>query len=178
MNTVARSVWKRAEHNRGGRPRGDAPNVSTNPAVAVVLVLASTAAALLFCEIGIRLLRAARSSAIAGIGDRLLDAGDAMRYVWKLPAAPGTDRRWFLEDPPALPNRTQVSPQRFARYQDFERRGIFTFQADYLWNRYFVESQRCGPDSFFQPWSRELKSAKRRELVSGFAAMMYLVSGG
>ena len=75
-----------------------------------------------------------------------------MRYISKLPTAPGTDRRWFLEDPPPLPNRTTVDPQRRDRYRDFERRGIFIPQADYLWNRFYAESQRCAPDSVFQKY--------------------------
>ena len=58
-------------------------------------------------------------------------------------AAPGTYRKWFTEDPPPLPTRSRVDPQRLARHQDYERRGLPAFEADYVWNRYFLESQRC-----------------------------------
>jgi hypothetical protein len=152
MSTTAPS-----EDQQDVRSRPGAPRPQTSPASAFLLVLASTVFSLLLCEIGLRLFTAygasdARFTAVAGKADKPFDAGDAMRYVWRLPAAPGTDRRWFLEDPLPLPNRSQVSPQRLERYQDFERRGIFTFQADYLWNRYFVESQRCAPNSFFESY--------------------------
>ena len=131
--------------------------MQTSPAWTVLLVLTSTVFSLLLCEIGLRLFKSygagsARGPAIAGRADKPLDAGDAMRYILKLPTAPGTDRRWFLEDPAPLQHRLQVSPQRLERYKDFERRGIYTPQADYLWNRYYVESQRCAPNSFFESY--------------------------
>jgi hypothetical protein len=74
----------------------------------------------------------------------------AASYIAKLPAAPGTDRSWFNEDPPALPNRSTVSPQSVERYRDYQRRGLFGAQADYIWNRRFVEANACAPGSRFQ----------------------------
>ncbi len=73
-----------------------------------------------------------------------------MSYIAKLPAAAGTDRSWFNENPPALPNRSPVRPQNIERYRDYERRGIFGPQADYIWNRRFVEANACAPGSRFQ----------------------------
>ena len=57
---------------------------------------------------------------------------------------------WFTENPPPVPNRSAVDPQRIARYQDYERRGLFSPQADYIWNRIFAESTSCAPASMFQ----------------------------
>lgn len=124
-----------------------------------LLVLGSTIFSLLVCEVGLRLFtrygastspRQAQGTALAATVDKLLDTGEAARYVAQLAAAPGTDRRWFTEDPSPLPNRSPVSAQRMKRSMDFERRGIFAPQADYLWNRYYVESERCGPNNVFQ----------------------------
>jgi hypothetical protein len=82
--------------------------------------------------------------------DKPLDVEGAKHYIDLLHAAPGTDRGWFSEDPPPLPNRTAPGAQRVERYKEYERRGILTFQADYVWNRYYVENQRCTLNSFFQ----------------------------
>jgi hypothetical protein len=77
-------------------------------------------------------------------------------YIARLPAAPGTDRHWFSEDPPALPNRAPVSAQDMERYRDYERRGLFGPQADYVWNRRFVESNACAPGSTFQNYPAKI----------------------
>jgi hypothetical protein len=60
------------------------------------------------------------------------------------------DPRWFSEDPPPLPNRTSPSPALAARYGDFKRRGLFDFQAEYVWNGYLVERDRCNPSGLFR----------------------------
>jgi len=68
-----------------------------------------------------------------------------MNYVGGIPLAPGTDRKWFSEDPPPLPNRKLPAADRVARLQDFKRRGLYAAQSEYVWNRYFVERERCNP---------------------------------
>lgn len=78
------------------------------------------------------------------------DASYAVRYVQGVYAAPGTDRRWFLEDPPPLPNRTKPSKEAWARFEDYQRRGLFAWQSAYLWNRNYVEANRCSPVSIFR----------------------------
>jgi len=118
-----------------------------------LLVLASVFLGLMLIEAGLRLFTGNRSGSAARVSvmaDRPADMREAMRYADQLPIAEGTDRRWFLEDPPPLPNRTAVSAERIARYQDFSRRGVFPDQSDYIWNRSFVETNRCAPNSLFK----------------------------
>jgi lysophospholipase L1-like esterase len=115
------------------------------------LALISILFGLTICEAGLRLFASHgpniaefRGNEVAG---KPVDARDAFRYVERLAAEPGTDRQWFTEDPPPLPNRSKVVGWRLERYRDFEKRGIYAAQADYIWNRYYVESQRCAPNS-------------------------------
>ncbi|HYL74399.1 MAG TPA: hypothetical protein VEU96_09340 [Bryobacteraceae bacterium] len=127
-----------------------------------VLVVASILFALLLCEAGLRM--------FTGFGgnhkfsqplgtpppDKPLDVQDAARYIAQMPAAPGTDRKWFTEDPPPLPNRTAPSPEQVARTKDYERRGIYGPQADYAWNRHFVETDFCAPGSAYQNYPDDI----------------------
>lgn len=123
---------------------------------ALLLAPVSVLIALLICEAGLRLLtrfspRSAEAAVIPGAAiDKPLDVSEAARYIAAMPAAMGTDRRWFSEDPPPLPNRTPVSPERLQRFKDFERRGLYGPQADYIWNREYVERERCAPKSLFR----------------------------
>ncbi len=120
----------------------------------ILLVLSATFFALGVCEVGLRMAGFGASRAAAApppvANDKPLEVAEAARYIAQMPAEPGTDRRWFSEDPPPLPNRTPVSPERIARYQDFERRGIYGPQADYIWNRKYVERESCLPDGVFK----------------------------
>ncbi len=115
------------------------------------LAAGSVIAALALCEAALRLMaRDAEDPVPVSMHTaKLSDAERAADYVARLPAAEGTDRRWFPESPPPLPNRVPVAPERVARYKEFEKRGLYGPQADYIWNRRFVESQRCAPGSFF-----------------------------
>jgi hypothetical protein len=117
------------------------------------LLAASIFVGVAICEAGLRILARsgnARPSAVAGIAGKIPEMRRAINYVQQLAAAPGTDRRWFEEDPPPLPNRSPVSREREQRYHAYEKRGLYGPQADYIWNRKFVESDRCGPNTFFQ----------------------------
>jgi len=147
MSTTASPGWKSSVRSGGGRRPGGAWRTAA-------LLAASILFALALCEAGLRLfnrIESHRASAHAGEPVMApIAAAAAMKYVEQLPAALGTDRRWFLDDPPPLPNRAAVAPERLERYKDFERRGIFTPRADYIWNRYYVESQRCAPNGFFE----------------------------
>lgn len=120
----------------------------------VALIFISTLAGLVLCEVGLRLLGWTRAEtrlpAAVSKPEPQAEVAAALRYVARLPAVPGTDRRWFLEEPPPLPNRAPVLRQQVERYRDFERRGIFGAQAEYIWNRYYVESERCGPNNTFR----------------------------
>ena len=125
----------------------------------ILAVIGSTLVGLLACEAGLRLFtgygahRAAEPAAPPAVtADKPLEVSEAARDIQQLPAEPGTDRRWFSEDPPPLPNRTPVSPERIARYKDFERRGLYGPQADYIWNRKYVERERCLPNGVFQSY--------------------------
>lgn len=122
---------------------------------AVLAVIVSLCLGLLLCEASLRLFThygpgaPEPSSAKAITPDQPLDLEGALPYVQKLPAAPDTDRRWFTENPPDLPNRSAIDPRRVALYAEYERRGIFAPQADYIWNRRFVEGTSCAPSSVF-----------------------------
>jgi lysophospholipase L1-like esterase len=120
----------------------------------LALVLASLFLSLAICEAGLRIFHYGASTPehppTVATPDKPLDPGEATRYIAALPAAPGTDRRWFTEDPPPLPNRAPVSQQRIDRYHDFERRGVYGPQADYIWNRKYVEQERCKPSGNFR----------------------------
>lgn len=120
---------------------------------ALLLLLVSVVFCLVVFEAGLRLFTgyggSRQAEQPASSAERPVDAAEAMRYVDRLAASPGTDRRWFAEDPAPLPNRTPVSGERAARYKDYQRRGLFPDQADYIWNRYYVESIRCAPNSVF-----------------------------
>ncbi|HYL74398.1 MAG TPA: hypothetical protein VEU96_09335 [Bryobacteraceae bacterium] len=117
--------------------------------------------ALLFCEAGLRVFTGFGGSPksqppASAVTDKPDDVQDAARYIAAMPAAPGTDRKWFTEDPPPLPNRTVPSPESVARFRDYERRGIYGPQSFYAWNRYFVETAFCAPDSEFQKYPDDI----------------------
>ncbi len=113
-----------------------------------LLVLASTLFAILLAEAALRLLAGAPRPFLTGAVDR---------YAGRLPAAPGTDRRWFAEDPPPLPNRRPVDAARRKLYDDYQRRGVFVHEADQAWNRHFLETQRCAPSSIFDRYPPTLR---------------------
>jgi hypothetical protein len=130
---------------------------------AILIVLASTFLGLLFCEAGLRLFTrygpgAPDPSTMAVTPDKPLDLEGALPYVAQLPAASGTDRRWFAENPAPLPNRSTVDPRGVARYRDYERRGLFSPQADYIWNRRFVEATSCAPASMFRNYPEKVQA--------------------
>ena len=117
-----------------------------------VLLSVSILVALAICEAALRIAAHRAGSGrpgLAAMAGALPDLRRAENYVAQLPAAPGTDRRWFNGDPPPLPNRSTPDPARTARNHEYERRGIYAPQADYIWNRRFVEAEHCAPDSFF-----------------------------
>lgn len=116
------------------------------------LVLASILVSLVIFEIGLRAFERFGVKPAAANSGGAFGKAELMRYVLQLPAAPGTDRRWFLQDPPPLPNRSQPSAQRLERYQDFEKRGIFPAQADYIWNKYYLEGEQCSPNHLFDKY--------------------------
>ena len=127
-----------------------------------LLVLASTVLALLLCEAGLRIFIGTPGNVVeakpgATATEKELDVRQATPYIEKMPAEPGTDRRWFIEDPPPLPNRAAPSPERLARFKDYERRGIFGPQADYVWNRRFVESAYCSTTNVFQNYPEKIQ---------------------
>ena len=120
---------------------------------AILLVSASTLFALLLSEAALRLFtpygRTSAKIEVATTGaNRNLDTSDGARYADRLPIAAGTDRAWFREDPPPLASRGKPNPELVTRFQDFERRGIFPPQSEYIWNRYYVEAERCRPGVF------------------------------
>ncbi len=141
---------------RGLRFRPAVRGLPAVPIAGILLVLASTLVSLLLSEIGLRafLYFEHKMSLADGKKNQPLDA--AMRYIGRLPAVAGTDRRWFVEDPPPLPNRSKPTPQCLERTREFQKRGIFPAQADYIWNQYYVESERCGPNNVFRNYPETL----------------------
>ncbi len=114
----------------------------------LLVVLVSTLVGLLLWEAGLRVFTryGPRDAAQpAGVPAKPPNVADAARYLRGLGGAGGTDPRWFAEDPPPLPNRTSPNPALAARYRDFERRGIFGSQAEYVFNSYLVKRERCNP---------------------------------
>ena len=118
----------------------------------LLLVVVSTLLALLLCEGGLRVL--ARHRPIPPVPDTgppsPADLNRATRHVAQLPALADTDRRWFLEDPPPLTSRSEPAPAETGRYREYERRGIYPAQAQYIWNRKYLESKRCLADGGFR----------------------------
>ena len=127
-----------------------------------LLVLASILAGLLLCEAGLRIFTRFRPGSMpepnpaAITPDKPLDLEGALPYINRMPAAPGTDRRWFTENPPPLPNRKPVSAEDEARSQDYQRRGLFGPQSFYVWNRSFVEATSCSPTSWFRNYPEKI----------------------
>jgi hypothetical protein len=112
-----------------------------------VLVAASLAVGLGLAEVAVRLLGAGKGEVTleqaGAAADHAQNASSARHYVEGMPLAPGVSADWFVESLPPLPNRTQASGPALARFRDFERRRLFAPQAEYVWNRAFVESERC-----------------------------------
>lgn len=109
-------------------------------------------------ELGLRLFTPyGRGSAVARTEmapEKPVDISEARRYVEQMPAAAGTDRQWFTDDPPQLPNRTVPSPEIVALFNDHIKRGLSADQAEYIWNRYLVEDQRCNPNGLFKDYPK------------------------
>jgi hypothetical protein len=116
----------------------------------LVLVLASTAAGLVLVEAGLRIftpfapgfdpLTAPAAPPVASS-----EMARVQSYVERLAAANGTDRAWFAQNPPAPPNRTAPAADLVALAADYQRRGLFPSQAEYVWNRWALERDRCNP---------------------------------
>jgi hypothetical protein len=125
----------------------------------LLVVLVSTLVGLLFWEAGLRLFShygphdAAQQASVPA---KPLNLADAARYIRRLSGAGSSDQRWFAEDPPPLPNRTSPSPAMTARFRDFERRGLFGPQAEYVWNSYLVKRDRCNPAGLFRNFPETL----------------------
>ena len=119
----------------------------------LLLVLVSTLVGLLLWEAGLRLFThygphdAAQQASVPA---KPPDVADAARYIRRLTGAGGPDPSWFAEAPQPLPNRTSPSPALAARFRDFERRGVFGPQAEYVWNSYLVKRDRCNPAGLFR----------------------------
>jgi hypothetical protein len=122
----------------------------------VLLAAASTVAALLLCETGLRIARPfgprQRAVSAPAAPSSPSDLKAVNQYVGRLPVVAGTDPAWFLEDPPALPNRGKPSPADVAKYEDFARRKIYPPQAQYIWNSKYLASRMCTPDGAFAPF--------------------------
>lgn len=121
----------------------------------LAVVLVATLAGLALVETGLRrFTRFAPGSdaltAPAALPVASSEMARAQFYVQRLAAADGTDRAWFGQSPSALPNRTAPTAEMAARYAEFERRGLFASQSEYVWNRWAVERDRCNPHGLFR----------------------------
>src|ERR1035437_4817784 len=120
----------------------------------LLVVLVSTLVGLLFWEAGLRLFShygPHDAAQPASVPAKPPNVADASRYIRRFAGAGGVDQRWFAEDPPPLPNRTSPSSAITSRYRDFERRGIFGSQAEYVWNNYLVKRDRCNQIGILRP---------------------------
>jgi hypothetical protein len=125
----------------------------------LLVVLVSTLMGLLLWEIGLRLFThyGPRDAAQqAGVPAKPLKVAGAARYIGRLTAAGSADQRWFSEELPPLPNRTPPSPALAARYADFERRGLFGSEAEYVWNSYVVKRDQCNPGGLLRNFPETL----------------------
>ena len=119
----------------------------------LLLTVVSTAVGLVGCEIGLRMLtpsglgggRASLRIAAAA-GSASLETAAA--YVARMDADAATDRRWFVEGPEPL-KRGAVDHDILARYRDFERRGLYGSNAQYIYNRLFVAHWGCSANGVF-----------------------------
>lgn len=124
-----------------------------------LLVVATVILSLALFEVGLRVFTSYGSNAANEVpvgSDKPVDLAGVIHYVEQLPLAPGTSREWFTEDPPPLPNRTAPSEDRQAHFRQYQQRGLFGPQADYIWNRRFVETNFCSPDTFFQNYPEKI----------------------
>jgi hypothetical protein len=119
----------------------------------LALLLGTVGAMLALAEAGLRWFTPSGSSRPETIqigAPQPVSANDGMRYIAKLPAEPGTDRQWFLENPPPLTTRKLVPLEMTQRYADFVKRSLYGPQAQYVWNRQFVLENTCkGGTGFF-----------------------------
>ena len=122
-----------------------------------LLALVSTLLSLVLCEAGLRLFTRYGAPAWTRSPGELIGMRDAARYASRIPLARGTSLEWFTDDPPPLPNRAEVLPERRQRYDDYRRRGIFPPQADYIWNRYYLDSVRCGAEKPFGKFPQKVE---------------------
>jgi hypothetical protein len=119
----------------------------------LLVVLVSTLVGLLLWEAGLRLFThygphdAAQQASVPA---KPPNVADGARYIRRLTGAGSLDQRWFAKDPPPLPNRTSPIPAMTARYRDFQRRGLFGTQAEYVWNSYLVKRDQCNPAGLFR----------------------------
>lgn len=123
-----------------------------------LLVLAiSVALWFVIWEFGLRLfIRHGRgSSAVLAemAPEKPVDTMEARRYIEQMPASDQTDRRWFIEDPPKLPNRTAPSPESVALYNEYAKRGLYPPQSTYIWNRYMAEEELCHSNFHFKDYA-------------------------
>jgi hypothetical protein len=125
----------------------------------LLVVLVSTLVGLLFSEAGLRLFShygPHGAAQPASVPAKPPNVADGARYIRRLAGAGSLDQRWFAEDPPPLPNRTPPIPAMTARYRDFERRGLFGPQSEYVWNSYLVKRDRCNPAGLFRNFPETL----------------------
>jgi hypothetical protein len=124
----------------------------------VLLAVGSTAAALLCCELALRIFTpfGGRSSPARPEGPAHLDLSRALSYVTRIAAAPGTDRRWFTESPVPLP-RAPVDKRAQERFDEYTRRGLsMGVPAQYIFNRNLVEYSGCTTSGPFHNFPERL----------------------
>jgi len=120
----------------------------------LLVTVVSTVVGLAACEIGMRMLPSSGRWGAWAFPRIAVAAGSASlrkaaAYVARMDAAPGTDRRWFVEDPEPL-QRGRVDSAAMARYREFERRGLYPASSQYVFSRAFVAQAGCMPDGAFR----------------------------
>ena len=123
------------------------------------VVMAAALSGLAMCEAALRLSSFFGPNRVAAsvlTGENMTEFERARNYAARLTTAPGSRLEWFAEDPPPLPNRSAPAPGSAEMQQEYRRRGIYGPEADYTWNRQFVELERCAPNSHFTNYPNHL----------------------
>ena len=110
-----------------------------NSLLALISILIVSA----FCELGLRFYTA-HATAQTQLVIPFFDEPIADRHIEAIPVRNGMDRAWFRQEPPPVSRDLHdVSPAAVDLYEEYLRRGLYSPQSYYVWNKVFVNSHVC-----------------------------------